>query len=140
MMMYNASLYQPEPALELSTEALRLAFDVHVVGAQNAARGAVARMRPVGRGILIFTINCLALHPEAVSAAMSIGKGAQHNLALSLESELADTGIRVAVVTITAPIRPGTPFAPEKIAERYWAVANQDQAHFERDHVFAGAA
>jgi NAD(P)-dependent dehydrogenase (short-subunit alcohol dehydrogenase family) len=138
VMVYNASMYQPEPALELSTDALQRCFDVHILGALNAARSAVRLMRPTGQGTLIFTINCLALHPEAVSAAMSIGKGAQHNLALSLEPELADMGIKVAIVTITAPIKPGTPFDPEKIAELYWTIANQDRAHFDRDHVFAG--
>jgi NAD(P)-dependent dehydrogenase (short-subunit alcohol dehydrogenase family) len=138
VMVYNASLYQPEPALELSRDALQRSFDVHVLGALNAARSAVRLMRPTGRGTLIFTINCLALYPEAVSAAMSIGKGAQHNLALSLELELADTGIKVAIITITAPIKPGTSFDPERIAELYWKVANQDPAGFERDHVFAG--
>ncbi len=138
VMMYNASLYQPEPALELSADALQRSFDVHVVGALNAARSSVRLMRPARRGTLIFTINCLALHPEAVSAAMSIGKGAQHNLALSLELELAETGIKVAVVTITAPIKAGTPFDPERIAELYWTVANQDQERFERDHAFVG--
>ena len=139
VMIYNASVYQPEGVLELSPEGLHLAFQVHVEGAFNAARSAVRRMRPSRHGVLVFTINCLALHPEAVSAALSIGKGAQHNLALSLESELVETGIRVAVVTITAPIRPGTAFDPRRIAGLYWTVANQPPERFERDHTFAGA-
>jgi NAD(P)-dependent dehydrogenase (short-subunit alcohol dehydrogenase family) len=137
--VYNASLYQTEPALELSTDALMLAFGVHVVGALNAARSAIALMRPLGRGVLIFTINCLALHPQAVSAAMSIGKGAQLNLALSLERELADSGIKVAIVTITAPIKPGTAFDPSRIAELYWRIVHQHPGQFTRDHIFDGA-
>ena len=139
VMIYNASLYQPEPALELSPDDLNRSFAIHVLGAFNAAKSAVRLMRPAGQGILTFTINCLALYPEAVSAAMSIGKGAQLNLAVSLEAELAETGIKVAVVTITAPIKPGTAFDPSRIAKLYWTVANQDPAHFERDHTFAGA-
>jgi len=140
VVVYNASLYQAEGALELSTDALMLALNVHVVGALAAARSAVALMRPLGRGVLIFTINCLALHPEAVSAAMSIGKGAQLNLALSLERELADSGIKVAIVTITAPIKPGTAFDPSRIAELYWRVAHPSPGPFTRDHIFDGAA
>jgi NAD(P)-dependent dehydrogenase (short-subunit alcohol dehydrogenase family) len=137
-MVYNASLFQPEPVLELTPEALQRALNVHVVGALNAARSAAALMRPAGRGVLVFTINCLALHPQAVSAAMSIGRGAQHNLALSLDLELSGSGIHVAIVTITAPIKAGTDFDPAGIAELYWQVANQPAGEFARDHVFAG--
>jgi NAD(P)-dependent dehydrogenase (short-subunit alcohol dehydrogenase family) len=138
MVVYNASIFQAEPALELSTDALMLALRIHVLGALNTAKSAVALMAPRGRGILTFTINCLALHPEAASTALSIGKGAQHNLALSLEQELVDTGIHVAVVTITKPIAVGTAFDPTSIAETYWRISQQDPDRFQRDHVFDG--
>jgi NAD(P)-dependent dehydrogenase (short-subunit alcohol dehydrogenase family) len=140
VMLYNASVFQAQTALELTPDDLRRSYDVHVVGALNASRSAVRLMRPAGRGVLVFTINCLALHPEAASTGLSIGKGAQLNLALSLESDLEETGIKVAVVTITAPIRPGTAFDPVSIAEVYWTVANQPPGHFERDHTFDGTA
>ena len=138
VVVYNASIFQKEPALELSTDALTLAFKVHVLGALNTAKSAVALMQPAGAGTLVFTINCLALHPEAASTALSIGKGAQHNLALSLELELVDTGIHVAIVTITQPIAAGTAFDPVNIAELYWNIAQQPADRFERDHVFNG--
>lgn len=140
MVVYNASIYQKEPALELSTEALMLSFRVHVLGALNTAKSAVSIMEPAGKGTLVFTINTLALHPEAASTGLSIGKGAQHNLALSLELEVEGTGINVAIVTITQPITPGTAFDPTNIAETYWRIANQDPTNFQRDHVFDGTA
>lgn len=140
MVVYNASIYQKEPALELSTDALMLAFKVHVLGALNTAKSAVSIMEPTGHGTLVFTVNTLALHPEKASTGLSIGKGAQHNLALSLDLELEDTGINVAIVTITHPITPGTPFDPENIAELYWKIANQDPDKFQRDHTFDGIA
>jgi NAD(P)-dependent dehydrogenase (short-subunit alcohol dehydrogenase family) len=140
VMIYNASLFQPQTALELTPDDLRRSLEVHVVGALNASHSAVRLMRPAGRGILVFTINCLALHPEAASTSLSIGKGAQLNLALSLESDFEETGIKVAVVMITAPIRPGTAFDPEAIAEVYWTLSNQPPDHFERDHTFDGTA
>ncbi len=37
VVVYDASIYQAKAALELSDEALRLALDVHVVGALNTA-------------------------------------------------------------------------------------------------------
>jgi hypothetical protein len=37
-----------------------------------------------------------------------------------LGADLAADGIRVASITIAGQIRPGTPFSPDQIAERYW--------------------
>jgi NAD(P)-dependent dehydrogenase (short-subunit alcohol dehydrogenase family) len=135
VVVYNASIYQAEAALELSDAALRLALDVHVVGALNTAQGAVAAMRRADRGVLVFTVNSLARSPEAMSAALSIGKGAQLNLALSLERELAGTPIHVGVVTVCGPIKAGTFYDPDRLADAYWELATQEPASFERDRL-----
>lgn len=136
---YNASLYQPEPALALTPEKLALGLDVHVLGALNTAQSAIRILRTAGRGVLVFTVNKLAREPEAGATALSMGKSAQLNLALSLDQELEGTGLHVAVVTIGGPIAPGTAFDPDRIAELYWEIANQDPTKFERDHCFDGA-
>ena len=140
VVVYNASIYQAEPALELSLDALRLALNIHVVGALNATQLAVAAMRHAERGVLIFTVNNLALAPEAMSAALSIGKGAQLNLALSLERELEDTPMNVGVVTICGPIKAGTAYDPDRLADVYWELATQDPARFERDRLVQAPA
>jgi NAD(P)-dependent dehydrogenase (short-subunit alcohol dehydrogenase family) len=135
VVVYNASIYQAETALELSHEALELALDVHVVGALNAAQSAVAAMQAAEHGVLVFTVNNLALAPEAMSTALSIGKGAQLNLALSLERELEGTPLHVGVVTICGPIKVGTAYDPDRLADVYWELATQDPARFERDRL-----
>jgi NAD(P)-dependent dehydrogenase (short-subunit alcohol dehydrogenase family) len=135
VVVYNASIYQGEAALELSDEALRLALDVHVVGALNTAQSAIAAMRRAGSGVLVFTVNSLARSPEAMSAALSIGKGAQLNLALSLERELAGTPIHIGVVTVCGPIKAGTFYDPDRLANIYWELVTQDPAGFERDRL-----
>lgn len=132
---YNASIFQAEGALELSNDALRLALDIHVIGALNTAQCAIAVMQQAGRGVLVFTVNSLARSPEAMSAALSIGKGAQLNLALSLERELDGTNIRVGVVTVCGAITAGTAYDPDRLADVYWELATQDPARFERDRV-----
>ena len=135
VVVYNASIYQGEEVLELSNEALRLALDIHVVGALNTAQCAIAAMQPLDHGVLMFTVNSLARTPEATAAALSIGKGAQLNLALSLERELEGTPIRVGVVTVRGPIKAGTAYDPDRLAEVYWELATQDPARFERDRL-----
>jgi len=131
--VYNASIYQGEMVLELSNEALRLAFDIHVVGALNTAQCATAVMQRLDHGVLLFTVNTLARTPEATAAALSIGKGAQLNLALSLERQLEGTPIHVGVVTVRGPIQVGTAYDPDRLAEVYWELATQDPTSFERD-------
>jgi NAD(P)-dependent dehydrogenase (short-subunit alcohol dehydrogenase family) len=132
---YNASIYQSEGVLELSYEALRVALDIHVYGALNAAQCAIEVMRQAGHGVLLFTVNSLARSPQAMSAALSIGKGAQLNLALSLERALEGTEIHVGVVTVCGPISAGTAYDPDRLADVYWELATQDPARFERDRV-----
>ena len=135
VVIYNASIYQAEAALELSIEALQLALDVHVVGALNTSQCAVGTMRRADHGVLVFTVNSLARSPEAMSAALSIGKGAQLNLALSLERELEGTPIRVGVVTVCGAIKVGSFYDPDRLADVYWELATQDPAQFERDRL-----
>jgi NAD(P)-dependent dehydrogenase (short-subunit alcohol dehydrogenase family) len=135
VVVYNASIYQGEAALDLSPEALRLALDIHVFGALNTAKCAIAAMQRVDHGVLVFTVNSLARSPEAMSAALSIGKGAQLNLALSLDRELADTTIHIGVVTLCGAIKVGTPFDPDRLAHIYWELSTQDPTHFERDRL-----
>jgi len=135
VVVYNASIYQAEAVLELSHEALRLGLDIHVLGALNTAQCAVAAMQRADHAVLVFTVNRLARSPEAMSAALSIGKGAQLNLALSLERELEGTPIRVGVVTVCGPIKVGTAYDPDRLANVYWELATQDAARFERDRL-----
>ena len=135
VVVYNASIYQAEAVLDLSLEALRLALDVHVVGARNTAQSAIAAMRGADHGVLVFTVNSLARSPEAMSAALSIGKGAQLNLALSLERDLEGSPINVGVVTVCGPIKAGTVYDPDRLAGVYWELATQEPAHFERDRL-----
>jgi NAD(P)-dependent dehydrogenase (short-subunit alcohol dehydrogenase family) len=135
VVVYNASIYQGEAALELSDEALRLALDVHVVGALNTAHSAIAAMQRAEHGVLVFTVNNLARSPEAMSAALSIGKGAQLNLALSLEQELAGSPVHVGVVTVSGPIKAGTFYDPDRLANVYWELVTQEPAGFERDRL-----
>ncbi len=137
VVVYNASIYQAESVLELSLAALRLALDIHVVGALNASQSAIAAMHGADHGVLLFTVNSLARSPDAMSAALSIGKGAQLNLALSLERELEGTSMHVGVVTICGPIKAGTAYDPDRLADVYWELATQDPAHFERDRLLA---
>jgi hypothetical protein len=87
----------------------------------------------------VFTVNNLARSPQAMSAALSIGKGAQLNLALSLERELEDVPVHIGIVTVCGPIKKGTAYDPDRLANVYWDLATQDPSHFERDRLVQDA-
>ena len=70
-----------------------------------------------------------------MSAALSIGKGTHLNLALSLERELEGIPIDVGVVTVCGPIKTGTAYDPDRLANVYWELATQEPARFERDRL-----
>jgi hypothetical protein len=57
---------------------------------------------------------------------VSLGKAALRPAATMLGADLAGDGIRVASITIAGQIRPGTPFSPDQIAEKYWSVVQSD--------------
>jgi hypothetical protein len=46
--------------------------------------------------------------------------------ATMLGADLPGDGIRVASITIAGQIRPGTPFSPDQIAERYWSIVQSE--------------
>ena len=53
----------------------------------------------------------------------------------SLERELEGTPIHVGVVTVCGPIRVGTGYDPDRLANVYWELATQEPARFERDRL-----
>jgi short chain dehydrogenase len=64
--------------------------------------------------------------PGPAWGTISLGKTALRSAATMLGPGLAGDGIRVASITIAGQIRPGTPFSPDQIAEKYWSVVQSE--------------
>jgi hypothetical protein len=47
-------------------------------------------------------------------------------------------GVRVTTLTIDGQIVAGTPFDPERIAERYWQVAHTEDGSWQPEFRFTG--
>src|SRR4029077_5270137 len=86
---------------------------------------AAPAMRAAGGGTILFTGGGWADHPGPAWATVSLGKAALRPAATMLGADLAHDGIRVASITIAGQIRPGTPFSPDQIAEKYWSACDQ---------------
>jgi len=113
---------------------------VNVAGALAATQAVLPGMRKAGRGTILFTGGGLALDPTGwlPAASLAIGKAGLRSLALTLHAELAPEGIHAATVTIAGQIQYGTAFAPETIAEAFWALHADPAGQFRNEIIFNG--
>jgi short-subunit dehydrogenase len=126
VLVYNASMLTPDSLLSSDVAHLHQAYNVDVVGAIVATQVVAPPMRAAGGGTILFTGGGWADHPGPAWGTVSLGKTALRSAATMLGAELAGEGIRVASITIAGQIRPGTPFSPDQIAEKYWSVVQSD--------------
>lgn len=138
VLIYNAIAVHPGPPSTLDSTAVMQDFAVNVVGALVAAQQVIPAMQTAGRGTILFTGGGLALDPNPAYASLAIGKAGVRNLAHSLAAELEPAGIHVATITICGYVQPGTPFAPERIAEAYWRLHRQPRDQWEHEIMFRG--
>lgn len=136
VLVYNAAaMGQYQTPSQLEPLQLVEDFRVNVAGALAAARAVLPAMRSRREGTLLFTGGGLALDPYPQMASLAVGKAGIRSIAQSLAKELRPEGIHVATVTICGMIKPGTPFAAETVAERYWALHQQPPASWQVEDV-----
>lgn len=122
VLIYNAYSATPAAPSQIPLEALVADFRVNVGGALAAAQAVLPAMQARGKGSILLTGGGLALDPTGwlPAASLAVGKAGIRNLAQSLHKEMEGSPIRVGTVTVTGQILPGTPLAPETIAQRFW--------------------
>ncbi|WP_298173309.1 SDR family NAD(P)-dependent oxidoreductase [Novosphingobium sp.] len=122
VLIYNAYSATPAVPSQIPLDALVADFRVNVGGALAAVQAVLPAMQARGKGTVLLTGGGLALDPTGwlPAASLAIGKAGIRNLAQTLHKELEGSAIRVGTVTVTGQILPGTPLAPETIAEHFW--------------------
>lgn len=143
--IYNPSARVRGPIAELDPEEVREAIDVTAFGAFLTGREAARRMLEQEmvegkRGTILFTGASAGVKGFAQSAPFAMGKFAQRGLSESMSRELHPKGIHVAWINIDGGIRnpsraeridaadnPDSMLDPEKIAETYLHLINQDR-------------
>lgn len=138
VLLYNAAGMRYKPLATLAAAELEADLKISVIGALAAVQAVLPAMKQRGSGTLLFTGGGFAFEPMPAMASLGVGKAGIRNLAFSLFTELKDSGIHAATVTICGVVKPGTPFDPDKIAESYWALHAQPQGSFEREIAFRG--
>jgi short-subunit dehydrogenase len=129
VLVYNAALLKGGQPTTLTAESLISHYQVDVAGALHSVHQVLPNQLAQGEGTILFTGGGFALEPTSEFAAISIGKAALRNLALTLAEELKPQGIFVGTVTIAGMVAPDTHFAPELIAEKYWELYKKREKH-----------
>ena len=127
MLVYNGSAYVEGSVTAVSPDALRLAFDVGVVGALVAAQEAVPAMRAAGRGTVLLTGSVAADRASTSAAAVGVAKAGLRSLARSLHKEVAADGVRVVTVTIDGVLSGPKALDVDEIADLYWQLHTQPE-------------
>ena len=136
VLVYNAAGVSFKPLLQLSATELMSDLGVSIGGALVAAQTVLPGMRKRGSGTLLFTGGGFAFEPMAAMASLGVGKAGIRNLAFSLFADLKDTDLHACTVTICGPVKPGTVFGPDLIADAYWKLHAQPKGSFERELMF----
>lgn len=112
------------------------AFRSNVLGAHHAARTLAPAMMARGRGTILLTGGVLAFDPWIEWGVTAMGKAALRSLGHSLHKELRPHGIHVATVAIHGTMRPGSPYAHDKVAAAYLALHRSPAADWRPDFHF----
>ncbi|MCW2985419.1 MAG: hypothetical protein JWR63_2989 [Conexibacter sp.] len=138
VVIYNAALMTFDALLTVSPEQLAHAYAVDVIGGVLTAQLAVPAMRAAGGGTLLFTGGGFADALPDTLATLSLGKVALRAVATMLARELRDDDIHAGSLTIAGQIVAGTPFDPDRIADAYWAIANERPDAWREEYRFEG--
>ena len=96
-------------------------------------------MRGGGGGTLLFTGGGFADALPQSLATLSLGKLALRGVATMLARELRDDGIHAGSLTILGQIAAGTPLDPDRIADAYWEIRNEEAGAWREEYRFDGA-
>ena len=98
MLVNNAGVAASGPMHGSDLNKLEAMVNLNITAALRLAHAAVEAFVAHGRGTLINVASVLALAPERLNAVYSGTKSFLLNLSLGLQSELANTGIRIQAV------------------------------------------
>jgi NAD(P)-dependent dehydrogenase (short-subunit alcohol dehydrogenase family) len=130
LLHHNASM-NPGGLLAADPDTLRASVEVNALAAVVAVQAALPDLIATG-GRVTWTGGGVALSPQGQYGALALGKAAMRAAGFALAQELAPQGVTLRMLTIQGFIRPGGRFDPDRIAEAFWAFAQEPGADVER--------
>ena len=130
LLHHNASM-NPGGLLAADADTLRASVEVNALAAVVAVQAALPDLVATG-GRVTWTGGGVALSPQGQYGVLALGKAAMRAAGFALAQELAPQGVTLRMLTIQGFIRPGGRFDPDRIAEAFWAFAQEPGADVER--------
>ena len=130
VLLYNAAGYGDGDGLHQDPEGLVDDFRVSAAGFLVACQAVAPAMLERRQGSILATGGGVVHRPSYEYLSMGVGKSALRYIVLSLAPVLAQGGVQAAIVNVNGPIREGTHFSPEKIAEQFWQLHRQPSGTF----------
>ncbi len=138
VLVYNAVVPTFAKPTQLDADQLASDFRVNVVGALAVTQAVLPSMTKHGKGCVLFTGGGWAHYPWDMAASPSIGKAGLRSLAMTLSQELAESPVRIGLVSIMGPVAAGTAFDPAKIGAAFLDMAMRPAEGYETEMMFAG--
>lgn len=133
---FNPSVFRATGPLELSADELLEDVRVGAAALLTAVQAARPAMRAGAR--VTVTGSMAADHPSHAACSLGVQKAAVRNLVLSLDAALAPEGVRATSLTVNGVLAPGTPFAPERVADALYAAATTPEGQWRTEVAFDG--
>ncbi len=130
LLHHNASM-NAGGLLAADPDTLRASVEVNALAAVVAVQAALPGLVATG-GRVTWTGGGVALSPSGAYGVLALGKAAMRAAGFALAQELAPHGVTLRMLTIKGFIRPGGRFDPDRIAEAFWAFAQEPGADVER--------
>lgn len=126
---FNAAVVRQQDLFSMSDDEVTDDLAINVAGGLHAIRAATALFGPRG-GTILVTGGGLAIAPHESYASLGIGKAALRNGVQALVDPLAARGVRIAMVTVSTLVSPGSAEAVD-VADRFWQLATDETAPWE---------
>jgi len=130
LLHHNASMHAGG-LLDADPATLRACVEVNALAAVVAVQAALPGLVATG-GRVTWTGGGVALSPSGEYGVLALGKAALRAAGFALAQELAPHGVTLRMLTIKGLIRHGGRFDPDRIAEAFWAFAQEPGADVER--------
>lgn len=142
LLVWNGGRWVETPALALDPAEPETDLRLTTVAALVATQAVAPAMEAAGGGSVIVTGGGLALAPEYGGAvpALAAGKAAARALVHAAAPDPAERGIHLGTVTIAGQVAAEGPFAPDRIAEAFWAMHMEPCGDWTVERVFDGQA
>lgn len=120
VLVYNVGVTTPDRDVRVDADTLFARYRTDVVGAYACIQEVATEEFAQRSGAILVTGGRLATQPEFTFLPLSMDKAALRAMVCAMHPVLKERGIYLGMVTVAGGIKPGTHFAPDLIAERFW--------------------